>query len=365
MYAIIDNYDSFTHNLYQYLRELTAEPVEVFRNDRISVDELTAMHPAGIVISPGPGRPEEAGISVEVIRRLAGTVPILGVCLGHQAIGHAFGARVVAARRIVHGKAEEMSLDGRGLFRGIPGRATFTRYHSLALEEASLPPELEVTARAADGEVMGVRHRVHVLEGIQFHPESIASEHGKRCLGNFLSYRREPFALASVLAGLQEGRSTSREEAEAFMDDLTDGGLSDIQIAGMLAALTIPLVNAESLAGLAAVLRRKKRVFASDHKVLDTCGTGGTAWAPSTSPRSPRWSRPPAARAWPSTATAGSARPAEARTSSASWASPWTPRPGPPRRCCGIPASVSCSRPPSTAPCATRPGRAPTWASRA
>lgn len=275
MYAIIDNYDSFTHNLYQYLRELTAERVEVFRNDRISVDELAAMNPAGIVISPGPGRPEEAGISVETIRRLAGTVPILGVCLGHQAIGYAFGGRVVAARRIVHGKAEEMALDGRGLFRGIPRTATFTRYHSLALEEGSLPTELEVTARAADGEVMGVRHRTHVLEGIQFHPESIASEHGKRCLRNFLSYRREPFPLAAILAGLQEGKPMARDEAEAFMEELTEGSLSDAQVAGVLAAMSLPLVSAESLAGLAAVLRRKKRAFASDRKVLDTCGTGG------------------------------------------------------------------------------------------
>lgn len=275
MYAIIDNYDSFTHNLYQYLRELTPEPVEVIRNDRISVEELSAMNPAGIVISPGPGRPEEAGISVEMIRRLAGTVPILGVCLGHQAIGYAFGARVVAARRIVHGKAEEMTLDGRGIFRGIPRTATFTRYHSLALEEGSLPPELEVTARSADGEVMGVRHRTHVLEGIQFHPESIASEHGKRCLRNFLSYRREPFPLAGILTGLQEGKAMGRDEAEAFMDELTDGSLSDAQVAGVLAAMRLPLVSAESLAGLAAVLRRKKRAFASDRKVLDTCGTGG------------------------------------------------------------------------------------------
>jgi anthranilate synthase/phosphoribosyltransferase len=275
VYAIIDNYDSFTHNLYQLLRQLTAEPVEVFRNDRISVDELAAMNPAGIVISPGPGRPEEAGISVEAVRRLAGTVPILGVCLGHQAIGYALGARVVAARRIVHGKAEEIKLDGRGLFRGIPRAATFTRYHSLALEEASLPPELEVTARAADGEVMGVRHRIHILEGIQFHPESIASEHGTRCLRNFLSYRREPFPLPGIIAGLQEGRAMNREEAEAFMDELTDGNLSDAQVAGVLAALTLPLISAEVLAGLAAVLRRKKPAFASDHRLLDTCGTGG------------------------------------------------------------------------------------------
>ncbi len=275
MYVIIDNYDSFTHNLYQYLRELTDIPVEVFRNDRLTVDELAAMKPAGIVISPGPGRPEEAGISMEVVRRLAGTVPILGVCLGHQAIAAAFGGRVVSAQRIVHGKAEDISLDGRGLFRGLPRTARFTRYHSLAVERESLPDALEVTALAADGEIMGVRHRELVVEGVQFHPESIASEHGKALLRNFLRYRREPFPLPSILSGLQSGRAMSREEAEFFMDELTDGRLTDAQIAGVLASLTGTLITPQTLAGLATVLRRKKRPFASDRRVLDTCGTGG------------------------------------------------------------------------------------------
>ena len=159
MYVIIDNYDSFTHNLYQYLCELSGAPVKVFRNDKITVDELAAMEPAGIIISPGPGRPEEAGISVEVIRRFAGTIPLLGVCLGHQAIGCAYGAQVVQAHRVVHGKTDDISLDGKGLFRGLPRSAKFTRYHSLALDAAALPPELEVTARSGDGEIMGVRHR--------------------------------------------------------------------------------------------------------------------------------------------------------------------------------------------------------------
>jgi anthranilate synthase/phosphoribosyltransferase len=275
MYAIIDNYDSFTHNLYQYLCELTQDTVEVFRNDRITVDQLAAMSPAGIVISPGPGRPEEAGISVAAVARFAGTVPLLGVCLGHQAIGYAFGARVVQARRIVHGKAEGMRLDGRGLFRGMPSTARFTRYHSLALQKESLPDELEVTAVSEDGEIMGVRHKRHVVEGIQFHPESIASEHGKRVLANFLRYRREPFPLAAILVGLQKQKGISREQAEAFMDELTDGRLTDAQIAGVLASLTGSLISPEALAGFATVLRRKKRPFASDRRVLDTCGTGG------------------------------------------------------------------------------------------
>lgn len=275
MIAIVDNYDSFTHNLYQYLRELTPEPVEVFRNDRITVEELEAMEPTGLVVSPGPGRPEEAGISLEAIARLAGRAPILGVCLGHQAIAQAFGGNVVPARRIVHGKAEEIRLDGRGLFRGLPAAARFTRYHSLAVEPDSLPACLEVTATAADGEIMGIRHRENLIEGIQFHPESVASEHGKRCLANFLRYRREPYPYARTLSGLQARRGLTRAEAEAFMDELTDGGLSDVQVAGILAALTGDLIAAETLAGFAAVLRRKRRAFVSDRLLLDTCGTGG------------------------------------------------------------------------------------------
>ena len=275
MYVIIDNYDSFTHNLYQYLSELTEEKVEVFRNDSVTVDEIAARSPAGIVISPGPGRPEEAGISVELIRRLSGTVPILGVCLGHQAIAQAFGARIVSARRIVHGKTEEMSLDGRGLFRGLPRSARFTRYHSLAVERDSLPSELEVTAVSPDGEIMGIRHKTQIVEGVQFHPESIASDAGKRCLRNFLHYRREPFPLAAVLSGLQQGRSLTRQEAEAFMDELTDGELTDVQIGAVLASLSPRLITPETLAGFAAILRRKKKPFSSDRRVLDTCGTGG------------------------------------------------------------------------------------------
>jgi anthranilate synthase/phosphoribosyltransferase len=275
MIAIIDNYDSFTHNLYQYLCELTDETVEVFRNDKIEVSRLESLNPSGIVISPGPGRPEEAGISVEVVTHFAGKVPLLGVCLGHQAIGHAFGARVVQAGRIVHGKVEEIRLDGRGLFRGLPGTARFTRYHSLAIDRESLPPELEVSAMSADGEIMGVRHKDYPIEGIQFHPESIASEHGKQVLQNFLRYRREPFPLAAILAGLQQKKGITRDQAEAFMDELTDGRLSDAKIAGVLVSLTGSLISPEALAGFAAVLRRKRRPFASDRKVLDTCGTGG------------------------------------------------------------------------------------------
>jgi len=182
---MIDNYDSFTCNLVQYLGELGAE-VEVVRNDEITLDEVAARAPARIVISPGPCTPSEAGISVPLIQRFAGTVPILGVCLGHQAIGQAFGGRVVRAARVMHGKLSPIVHEGTGVFGGLPSPFTATRYHSLAIERASLPDALEVTATADDGEIMGVRHRSYPVEGVQFHPEAILTEHGHRLLANFL-----------------------------------------------------------------------------------------------------------------------------------------------------------------------------------
>lgn len=281
MYAIIDNYDSFTHNLRQLLGQITTEPVRVVRNDKITVDELLRMQPTGIIISPGPGRPEEAGISLEAVRRFAGTVPILGVCLGHQVIGQAFGGEIVSAQRVVHGKVEEMRLDGKGLFRNLPPLARFTRYHSLAISRTSLPADLEVTASSSDGEIMGVRHRIYPVEGIQFHPESIASECGLRLLRNFVHYRREPFPYTRLLSRLQARVPITAEEAEAFMDELTEGELSDARIAAVLATLAGELITAEALVGLARVLRRKKTPFPNGDgrtggvPALDTCGTGG------------------------------------------------------------------------------------------
>jgi anthranilate synthase component 2 len=185
MVLMIDNYDSFTFNLVQYFGELGAD-VEVVRNDEITLDEVAARAPERIVISPGPCTPSEAGISVPLIRRFAGQVPILGVCLGHQAIGQAFGGRVVRAGRVMHGKLSPIVHEGTGVFGGLPSPFTATRYHSLAIERASLPDALEVTATADDGEIMGVRHRSYPVEGVQFHPEAILTEHGHRLLANFL-----------------------------------------------------------------------------------------------------------------------------------------------------------------------------------
>ena len=185
MLLMIDNYDSFTYNLVQYLGELGAE-VRVVRNDEASVTELAAMRPARVVISPGPCTPKEAGISLEAINAFAGRVPLLGVCLGHQAIGAAFGGKVVHARTLMHGKTSPIEHAGAGVFEGLPSPFTATRYHSLAVERDSLPDCLEVTAWTADGEIMGLRHRTMAIEGVQFHPESILSEHGRALLKNFL-----------------------------------------------------------------------------------------------------------------------------------------------------------------------------------
>ncbi|MDL1867415.1 aminodeoxychorismate/anthranilate synthase component II [Betaproteobacteria bacterium PRO4] len=182
---MIDNYDSFTYNLVQYLGEL-GEDVMVVRNDEITLDAVQQLNPAGVVISPGPCTPDEAGISVDLINQFSGKVPILGVCLGHQSIGQAFGGKIVRAGEIMHGKTSPVFHDGKGVFQGMPNPFIATRYHSLVIERSSIPDCLEISAWTEDGEIMGVRHRTLPVEGVQFHPESVLSEHGHQLLGNFL-----------------------------------------------------------------------------------------------------------------------------------------------------------------------------------
>jgi anthranilate synthase/aminodeoxychorismate synthase-like glutamine amidotransferase len=196
--AVVDNYDSFTYNLVQYLGELGAATA-VFRNDAVGVDALAAMEPAAVVISPGPCDPDQAGISLEVVARLGATTPLLGVCLGHQAVGQAYGGRVVRAPRVMHGKVSEIHHDGAGILEGLPRPFSATRYHSLVVERESMPACLEVTAWTADGLVMGLRHREHPVEGVQFHPESIATRCGHDLLRGFLRRARVP-CLAEVPA---------------------------------------------------------------------------------------------------------------------------------------------------------------------
>ena len=185
MILVIDNYDSFTYNLVQYLGELGAE-MRVVRNDAVSVDEVAAMRPERIVISPGPGTPDDAGVSLDVIRRLGASTPILGVCLGHQSIGQAYGATVARARTQMHGKTSEIRHENTGIFTGLSNPFTATRYHSLVVLKDTVTPDLEVTAWAEDGEIMGLRHRHHPVQGVQFHPESILTLEGKKLLANFL-----------------------------------------------------------------------------------------------------------------------------------------------------------------------------------
>jgi anthranilate synthase/aminodeoxychorismate synthase-like glutamine amidotransferase len=185
MLLVIDNYDSFTYNLFQYLGELGAE-MEVYRNNKITVDEIREKSPNGIVISPGPGRPEDGGVSLETITEFSGKVPILGVCLGHQCIGQAFGGKVLGAGRIMHGKTSMITHNGEDVFEELPNPFQATRYHSLVVERDSLPDVLEVTADSDQGELMGLRHREHPTWGVQFHPESILTGEGKKILANFL-----------------------------------------------------------------------------------------------------------------------------------------------------------------------------------
>ncbi|NJK73088.1 MAG: aminodeoxychorismate/anthranilate synthase component II [Oscillatoriales cyanobacterium RU_3_3] len=192
MIIVIDNYDSFTYNLVQYLGELGAElpaasEVQVYRNDRITLAEIRALQPAAVVISPGPGRPEDAGISLELIKELGPTLPILGVCLGHQSIGQVFGGKIVSAPVLMHGKTSQVEHAGIGVFQGLESPLTATRYHSLVIEKQSCPEVLEITAWVEDGTIMGVRHREYPhIEGVQFHPESVLTTSGKQLLRNFL-----------------------------------------------------------------------------------------------------------------------------------------------------------------------------------
>ncbi|MDP1717953.1 MAG: aminodeoxychorismate/anthranilate synthase component II [Burkholderiales bacterium] len=189
MLLMIDNYDSFTYNLVQYFGEL-GEDVKVFRNDEITLDEVARLKPARIVVSPGPCTPNEAGVSVPLIKRFAGEIPILGVCLGHQSIGQAFGGKIVHARQLMHGKTSAIRHIDTGVFKGLPDPFQATRYHSLVIERESLPECLDITAWTDDGEIMGVRHKTLAVEGVQFHPESILTEHGHKLLQNFLEEKR-------------------------------------------------------------------------------------------------------------------------------------------------------------------------------
>lgn len=190
MILVIDNYDSFTYNLVQYLKEIEKD-IRVFRNDKISMEQVLALQPEMILISPGPSTPDNAGISLEIVIKLQGKIPILGICLGHQTIAQAFGAKIIKAKQPVHGKVHAINHIGQGVFTNVKNPLNVTRYHSLIVDKNTLPQELEVTAETRDGEIMGIRHKVYLIEGVQFHPEAILSECGHQIISNFLKAIRE------------------------------------------------------------------------------------------------------------------------------------------------------------------------------
>jgi anthranilate synthase/phosphoribosyltransferase len=283
MIAVVDNYDSFTYNLVQYLCELGAD-VRVFRNDAITVSGLSDMNPSGIVISPGPGGPDDAGISTDAIRAFSDRVPILGVCLGHQCIGQAFGGKVVHAQTLMHGKTSRILHNGKGIFSMVENPFTATRYHSLALERASLPKELEVSAESGDGEVMGVRHVSRPIFGVQFHPESILTQYGMRILENFLSIIDPLQPVLRVFGNIREAISVVSSGKELSADGMRDamrmimeGEATPAQISSFLSCLAMKGETTTEIAAATDVMRQKatRITTGAGEDVLDTCGTGG------------------------------------------------------------------------------------------
>ena len=275
MIAFIDNKDSFTFNIVQSLERVSGQKVQVFRSEESSVAEIEAAKPTHLIVGPGPGTPEEAGISIEAIRYFAGKLPILGICLGHQAIGAAFGARIVGAKYIRHGIVEEIKTDGRGIFRNIGLKGNFTRYHSLVVQESSLSKDFEVSARAKDGDVMGIRHKEFVIEGVQFHPESIASEKGDALFKAFLNYSRENISSVLILNQLiDQKKPLTREQTAAFISELTDGTMDEKVASSVLTAMAARgLPTAEEMGGAAQVMLAKKTRFPLE-KVMDGYDSG-------------------------------------------------------------------------------------------
>ncbi len=276
MILVIDNYDSFTYNVVQSLQRLGNEEVKVIRSKECTVEELAALNPSRLVVSPGPGTPSDAGVSIEAIKYFAGKIPVLGVCLGHQAIGEAFGAKIVQAKKICHGVVEEMDLDGRGLFRTIGKKSSFTRYHSLVIDESTLSDEFEITARASDGDIMGIRHKTLMVEGVQFHPESIASQRGDDIFRAFLNYRRDNLPVSDYLNQILNKKDLSFEQAQLFMENLTDGTMDESVMASILIALAAKGPAASELAGCADVLCKKKTPLPVEgNNLAEIVGTGG------------------------------------------------------------------------------------------
>jgi anthranilate synthase/phosphoribosyltransferase len=275
---VIDNFDSFTYNLVQLFGEL-GQRVEVRRNDQVTVAEAEALAPDYLLVSPGPGRPEQAGVSIALIRHFAGRIPVLGVCLGHQAIAAAFGGRIVKAQELMHGKSSSILHDGRTLFSGIPPAFSATRYHSLAVEHKNLPECLEISAATAEGEIMALRHKELALEGVQFHPESVATEHGRRILKNFLERtpRGPAVGMSQAIEKLVRRQDLTPAEMRDVMQQVMEGDATPAQVGALLAALRSKGETAAEIAAAAAVMREKatRIPVPAGVTLVDTCGTGG------------------------------------------------------------------------------------------
>ena len=278
MTLVIDNFDSFTYNLVQLLGSLGQE-VKVFRNNAISPDEAARLEPDYLIISPGPGTPDRAGVSVEMIKHFAGKLPILGVCLGHQAIAYAFGGKIVPAARLMHGKASEIQHDGKTVFSQLPPVFSAIRYHSLAVDESSLPPSFEISARSSDGEIMAMRHKEFEVEGLQFHPESVATEMGERIMANFLNRTQEGHrvSIKEVIAKVAEKQNLTEAEMRSTIELIMNGETTPAQIAAFLMALRSKGETVTEISAAASVLREKATRVAVPNgvTVVDTCGTGG------------------------------------------------------------------------------------------
>jgi anthranilate synthase/phosphoribosyltransferase len=281
--AVIDNYDSFTYNIVQYLCELGAE-VTVHRNDRVTVAELLGTGPKGLVISPGPGWPDGAGISLDAIRAFQDRVPILGVCLGHQCIGQVYGGRIVHAQSLMHGKTSRIRHNGKGIFSMVENPMVATRYHSLAVERSSIPPELEVCAEAEDGEVMGLRHLEKPVFGVQFHPESILTQSGMRVIENFLSLidpsqpvLREYGNIKEAIGAVSSRKNMSADGTRDAMRMIMGGEATPAQVASFLSCLAMKGETITEIAAASEVMRQKaiRIIPPPGLDVLDTCGTGG------------------------------------------------------------------------------------------
>lgn len=282
MILLIDNYDSFSYNLYQYLGELT-EDIKVIRNDDMTVEEIEALQPSHIILSPGPGRPEDAGIIIELVQKLGGKIPILGVCLGHQAICAAYGAAVIHAKQLMHGKQSEvMLMPDCPIFRGLPEKTKVARYHSLAADENTLPYCLHVTAYTSDGEIMAVQHKDYPVFGLQFHPESILTPDGKQMLKNFLEFTNNKMEctkmISEAIKKIVDKKDLSYAEAYAVMNEIMNGETTPTQNAAFLAALSTKSTKAETIdeiTGCAAAMREHALHVEHNMDVLEIVGTGG------------------------------------------------------------------------------------------